>query len=88
VAALREMGRVLKRGGKLVITDWCDDYLACRLCNIYLRITNRAYYRTYRQEECLHVLDAAGYGNVEIERYKISWLWGLMSAVATRPIRP
>jgi hypothetical protein len=67
-----------------VITDWCDDYFACRLCNIYLRMTNRAYYKTYRQRECGDLLRAAGFGNVQIERYKINWLWGLMTAVATR----
>jgi hypothetical protein len=62
------------------MTDWCDDYLACRLCNLYLRLTNRAFYRTYRQAECRDLFHAAGYGDVRIDRYKISWLWGLMTA--------
>jgi len=82
--SLLEIKRVLRPGGALVITDWCDDYLACRMCNIYLRMTNRAYYKTYRQRECGDLLRAAGFGNVQIERYKINWLWGLMTAVATR----
>jgi ubiquinone/menaquinone biosynthesis C-methylase UbiE len=82
--SLLEIKRVLHPGGTLVITDWCDDYFACRLCNIYLRMTNRAYYKTYRQRECGDLLRAAGFGNVQIERYKINWLWGLMTAVATR----
>jgi ubiquinone/menaquinone biosynthesis C-methylase UbiE len=85
VPALREMTRVLKRGGQLVITDWCDDYLACRICNIYLRMTNRAYYKTYRQHECLELLAEAGHPAVQIERYKINWLWGLMTAVVVKP---
>ena len=37
VAAVQEMERVLRPGGHLVITDWCDDYLACRVCNLYLQ---------------------------------------------------
>ena len=51
--ALREMARVLRPTGALVLTDWCDDYFACRICNLYLRLTNRAFYKTYRQAECL-----------------------------------
>ena len=85
VAALQEMTRVLRPSGSLVLTDWCDDYLACRLCNFYLRLTNRAFYKTYREAECLELLRAAGFDSVKFERYKISWLWGLMTASITMP---
>jgi len=83
-AALREMGRVLAPSGRLIITDWCDDYLACRLCDLYLRLFNRAHQKTYGKKECLRLLTAAGHRGVEIDRYKISWLWGLMTARARK----
>jgi ubiquinone/menaquinone biosynthesis C-methylase UbiE len=31
--ALREMRRVLRPEGRLVLVDWCDDYLTCKLCS-------------------------------------------------------
>lgn len=38
--ALREIRRILKSGGRLVITDWCDDYLVCKVCDFVLRVTD------------------------------------------------
>ena len=33
--ALAEMARVIRPGGALVLTGWCDVHLACRMCNLY-----------------------------------------------------
>ena len=85
VDAVKEMERVLVPGGQIIITDWCDDYLACRLCNVYLRLTSKAHYKTYRQAECRALLEQAGHARASVERYKISWLWGLMTAIARKP---
>jgi ubiquinone/menaquinone biosynthesis C-methylase UbiE len=77
---LSEIARVLKPNGRIVITDWCDDYVACRLCNFLLRIFSRTHFKTYGRVECGRLLRVTGFRNVQIERYKINWLWGLMTA--------
>lgn len=80
--ALDEIARVLKPEGRLVITDWCDDYLTCRICDLYLRVFNRAHFRTCGARECEALLAAAGFRDIGIERYRINWLWGMMTASA------
>lgn len=84
VRALEEMGRVLSEGGRIVITDWCGDYLICRLCDPLLRILSSAHNRTYGDKQCRRFFQQAGFTGVQIDCYKIDWFWGLMTAVADR----
>ncbi len=36
--ALSEISRVLKPNGKIIVTDWCNDYMTNQLNDIFLRI--------------------------------------------------
>lgn len=81
--ALDEMKRVLKPGGQLVITDWCDDFLLCKLCDVFLRAMRKSYKKIYGMQECMHLLGEAAFKSISVERYKIDWLWGLMTVRAS-----
>jgi len=80
--ALEEIRRVLRRNGRLVITDWCDDYVACRMCDAYLRFREPQRRKILSRSECIDLLEARGFRVLRVDAYKISWLWGLMTAVA------
>ena len=79
---LQGIKRVLKPHGQLVITDWCYDYWTCRFLDLVLRMFNSAHCHTYGDRELATILDQAGFGQVSIERYKINWFWGMMTAKA------
>lgn len=83
--ALAEIRRVLRPGGRLVVTDWCDEYLACRVCDRILGLVDPAHQRIYGRAECAALLAGADFEVSSLERYRISWLWGLMTAVARVP---
>lgn len=82
-AALAEIRRVLTPMGRVVITDWCSDFFTCQACDLYLRLRNPTHQPAITRTECGEMLEAEGFRVTSLDRYRISWLWGLMTAVAT-----
>jgi SAM-dependent methyltransferase len=81
-AGLRECRRVLHPGGHLVVTDWCDDFVVCRICDRLLRLRYGDRHRVLGTHDCRQLLEDAGFEVVRLDRYKISWVWGMMTTVA------
>ena len=82
---LAEFRRVLRPGGCLVLTDWCDDYLACKVSGWTLQLRDRARFRRYGlqrcygMKQCEELLTKTGFQIESARRFKIDWLWGVMT---------
>lgn len=85
MGCLAELRRVLRPHARLVLTDWCDDYLTCKLCVLYLRLTGRPHFHVFGLRGLTDLLDQAGFRDIDAHRYRITWLWGLMTVVARAP---
>ena len=81
--ALQEMRRVLRPNGHLVITDWCHDYTACKVLDVYLRLFNRAHVRTYRMSDLVELLSQNGFDRTTADRYRLNWFWGMMTVTGS-----
>lgn len=83
--ALRELSRVLVPGGRLVLTDWCGDYVMCRAMDAWLTATGRAAHAgSLSARECRDLAREVGFAEQHFEMYRIGWIWGLMTFVGCK----
>lgn len=86
-AALRDMERALAPGGRIVILDWCRDYPVCALYDFVLKLVDEGHVRCLKIAEMLQFAAAAGLSVVEVERFRIVGLWGMMQLEMV-PLQP
>lgn len=86
LAALTEMKRVLKPNGRIVILDWCKDFLLCRLYDILLSRLDPAHKQCYTEAEFHHFLTSSQLNIQAAKRHRLNLAWGLMIATANKRI--
>lgn len=70
--------RSLKRDGVFLIQDICDDYLLMKMVDLAGKIGERAHVGSTTSQGLERLFLSAGFADVEVEKVKLNWLWGIM----------
>lgn len=81
-AVLLEIRRVLKPEGKVIILDWCRDYLPLKIGDRIFKLIDPAYQKCYTQQELEKLLIAASFAPVEDSKIRFGLIWELMAIMA------
>lgn len=79
---LEEIRRILKPKGKLIVMDWCRDYLLCKVLDLFLKIYDPAHKICYSQKQLNNLLTASSFEVIEEKKQKLGYFWGMMVATS------
>jgi hypothetical protein len=61
-----------------MIQDICDDYFLMRMVDLAGKIGERAHVGSASSEQLKSLFLAASFVDVEVEKLKLNWFWGIM----------
>lgn len=81
--ALKEMQRVMKPDGKLILTDWCANRTSHVILKIGLTTIRHPYNQIFSADQIQSTLKALGFDTNEIHTYFVRPIWALFSLSAS-----
>lgn len=89
-AAMDEMIRVLRPGGRLVVVDWCRDAWWSRGINRWHRWVDPAHVWMYTTAELRRMMESRRLRIIRLERFRVSGpgplrVWEMMACVGEQP---
>ncbi|WP_013324447.1 class I SAM-dependent methyltransferase [Gloeothece verrucosa] len=81
--AIQEIKRVLKPDGKVVILDWCKDYLLMQFLDFGLKFVDPAYKKCYTENEFHYLLTSGQFNIKRSTKFNIDLWWQMMIVAAT-----
>jgi ubiquinone/menaquinone biosynthesis C-methylase UbiE len=74
----------LKQNGVLIVQDICDDYFPMQLLDLAGKLGQKEHVGSMKSKELENLFLTTGYSDVEVEKVKFTWFWGIMIGKGTR----
>ena len=74
----------LRHDGIFMVQDICDDYLLMRIVDLAGKVGEKAHVGSATSSQLTHLLLKAGFVDIEVERMKLNWFWGIMIGKGTK----
>ena len=76
-AVMRELKRVLKKSGTLIVIDWSRDSLLFKIMHWYWMLRNPAYVKCYTSREMKRIIKESGLRTKSLELFNVGSFWKL-----------
>jgi len=80
---LSNFHRILKRNGVLVLVDWCRDSFHFKILDLFMRLFNKTYIRTYSSKEFRLLVEESKFKIEKVSRFTHG-LWSLIGVKAIK----